>query len=153
MKKLLFTVMIKAPRAQVWDALLGHETYKAWTASFCEGSYFDGSWDTGKQIRFLAPNGSGMTSVIAENRTHEYISIKHLGYIKGGIDDTESELVRSWAPAFENYAFVDGAGATEVKVDVDVTPEFEQFSLDAFPKALAKLKAICESGSATVHDT
>ncbi len=87
-----------------------------------------------------------MTSMIAENRTHDFISIKHLGYVKGGVDDTESEDVRSWTPAFENYTFRDVAGGTQIDVDADVAPEFEQFMLEAYPEALAKLKAVCEGG-------
>jgi hypothetical protein len=144
MKKLHFAVTIGAPRPQVWDTMLGPETYKAWTAPFCEGSYFEGSWVKGGKIRFLAPYGSGMTSVIADNRMHEYISIRHLGYVRDGVDDTESEDVRSWTPAFENYTFRDVAGGTQVDVDADVAPEFEQFMLETYPQALAKLKAICE---------
>jgi hypothetical protein len=40
---------------------------------------------------------------------------------------------------------LDRDGATEVKVDVDTVPEFEAFMSDAWPKALARLKEICES--------
>lgn len=57
------------------------ETFKAWTAEFAEGSYFEGSWNAGRKIRFLVPDGSGMTSTIAESRPHEFISIKHLGIV------------------------------------------------------------------------
>jgi ADP-ribosylglycohydrolase len=38
------------------------------TCPFMEGSYFEESWNAGERIRFLAPDGTGMTSVIAENR-------------------------------------------------------------------------------------
>jgi hypothetical protein len=34
--------------------------------------------------------------------------------------------------------------ATELKVDVDAPPDFEAFMGDTWPKALAKLKALCE---------
>ena len=33
-----FAVFIQSDRAQVWDTMLGPETYNAWTAAFCEGS-------------------------------------------------------------------------------------------------------------------
>jgi hypothetical protein len=35
-------------------------------------------------------------------------------------------------------------GVTEVKVDTDVTPDFEEYMVQVWPKALAKLKTICE---------
>src|SRR5512139_171887 len=99
MKTLHFSTVINAPREQVWDDMLGAETFGAWTAEFAEGSYFEGGWDEGQKIRFLVPDGRGMTSMIVENRPYEFISIKHLGIIKDGTDDTESDAARNWAPA------------------------------------------------------
>jgi hypothetical protein len=144
MKTLHFSTVINAPRNAVWDVMLGAETFKAWTAEFAEGSYFEGSWEQGQKIRFLIPDGSGMTSMIAESRPYEFISIKHLGVVKDGVDDTESDAARDWAPAYESYTFLDAGSATELKVDVDAPPDFEAFMEDAWPKALAKLKALCE---------
>ena len=139
-----FSQTIEAPREKVWHTLIAPESYKAWTAPFMEGSYYEGSWNKGERIRFLAPDGSGMSSVIAEHRPHEYISIKHLGEVKDGVDDLDSESVRRWAPAFENYTLKESAGATEVFIDVDVTPEYEQYMRDKWPAALDKLKALSE---------
>src|SRR6185436_4503703 len=148
MKKTLhFTETIGAPARRVWETMLGPETYKAWTADFCEGSRFEGSWAQGEKIRFLAPNGDGMMSEIAENRLHEHVSIRHVGEISGGVEDTTSEKVLAWAPAYEKYTFHPRNGGTEVQVDVDVTPEYEQYMSDTFPKALARLKALCEGRS------
>jgi uncharacterized protein YndB with AHSA1/START domain len=144
MKTLQFNITIKADRKTVWDTMLSPETYRLWTAEFAEGSYFEGSWAAGARIRFLVPSGSGMTSIIAENRPWEYLSIKHLGYINNGVEDTESESVRSWAPAFENYSLSEDGAATELNVAMQVTPEFEDYMVKTWPKALAKLKAICE---------
>src|SRR5512134_3383911 len=88
MKKALhFTTLIQAPRQTVWDTMLGPATYRIWTAAFTQGSYFEGSWEEGERIRFLAPDGRGMTAQTAENRKHEFISIKHLGYVKDGVED------------------------------------------------------------------
>jgi hypothetical protein len=125
--------------------MLGQETYKAWTAVFSEGSYYAGSWNEGEQIRFLSQDGSGMLSVIAENRPYEFVSIKHLGMIYNGVEDTESGEVRRWAPIFENYTFTSVGASTEVRVDVDVHPDFEDYMLDNWPKALVTLKQICEA--------
>jgi hypothetical protein len=127
--------------------MLGPETFKAWTSAFAEGSYFEGSWDAGRKIRFLVPDGSGMTSMIAENRPYEFISIRHFGVVKDGIDDTESEAARTWAPACENYTFTDLGTSTELQVDVESPPDFEAFMADTWPLALAKLKALCEAGT------
>lgn len=145
MKTLYFATVIDATPPMVWSTMLDQDTYGIWTSVFIEGSYFEGSWLEGQRIRFLGPDGSGMSSVVAENRPHEFISIKHLGYLKNGVEDTESEEVRGWAPAFENYSFAAVGLSTALKVALDVTPEFEEYMAKAWPKALAKLKEICES--------
>lgn len=144
MKTLKFEITINAPRTRVWNTMLEPETYKAWTSAFCEGSYYTGSWDQGAQIRFLSPSGDGMTAVIAENRPYEFVSIQHRGVIENGAEDTTSEKVRAWAPAYENYRFSDVPGGCLVTVTLDTVPEYEQYMLDAFPKALALLKGLCE---------
>jgi hypothetical protein len=145
MKKLQFCTVIDAPRNVVWGTMLADETYRAWTAPFCEGSYYQGSWEKGQRIRFLTPTGEGMTSIIADNRQHEFLSIQHVGMIRKGPDGAQIEEPVKGPPAFENYTLTSGDGLTEVKVDMDVEPEYEQFMVDAWPKALAKLKSICES--------
>jgi hypothetical protein len=145
MKTMHFSVSINAPKEKVAKMMLDHESYKTWTAEFYPGSYYEGSWKKGEKIKFLGPDGQdGMTSVIAEHKPLEFISIKHLGFIKDGIEDTESPEIKAWAPAYENYTFQEKDGVTEVKVDLDVTPEFEEAMGPIWPKALAKLKMICE---------
>lgn len=144
MKTLKFEITINAPRARVWNTMLEPETYKAWTSAFAEGSCYTGSWDQGARIRFIGPSGDGMSAEIAENRPHEFVSIRHLGVIENGVEDTTSEKVRAWAPAYENYRFSDVPGGCLVTVTLDTVPEYEQYMQDAFPKALGLLKGLCE---------
>ncbi len=148
MKKLQFTILIQASRGQVWDTLLGPVTYRTWTAAFGPGSYFEGTWAQGQRMRFLGPGGDGMVAEIAEARPPEYLSIRHLGEIKGGIEDTESEAVRAWAPCFETYTLAEAGGATELTVDMDTAEAWESFMSSSWPKALALLKALCEARAA-----
>jgi uncharacterized protein YndB with AHSA1/START domain len=144
-ERMQFSARIDAPRKNVWDAMLAPDTYKQWTAEFMAGSYYEGSWDAGERIRFLSPDGGGMLAQIAENRPYEYVSIKHIGEIKDGVEDTTSETVRTWAPAFENYTFTDAGSGTDVHVEMDVMPEYEEYMGKAWPRALARLKEICEA--------
>jgi hypothetical protein len=145
MKKQHYSTFIKAPIKKVWAMMLEPESYKDWTSEFMPGSYYEGSWETGKKIKFLGPGGEGgMTSMIAENRPLEFISIKHLGYIKDGIEDTQSPEIKAWAPAYENYTFTRKNDGTEVSVDLDVLPDIEDFMEETWPKALTRLKKICE---------
>lgn len=150
-KTLTFAISIKAPKQVVWEKMLNDETYRIWTTPFAEGSHFVGSWDKGAKIKFLGPGGdAGMVSEIAESRPFEYISIRHLGEILNGVEDTTSEKVKAWTPAYENYTFADEDGGTKLTVQLDTVPDFEQYMNDTFPKALEVLKGLCE-GEAKSH--
>jgi hypothetical protein len=145
MKRLQFSVQVAAPPVVAWETMLGRETYEIWTSAFAEGSTYEGSWGVGDRIRFLAPDGSGVTSVIAESRPHAFVSIKHLGLVEQGVEDTESDAVKAWAPAFENYSFRQLGHATEIVVDIDVTPDSEAYMVEHWPIALDGLKELCAS--------
>ena len=143
-KQLQFQATIHAPCDAVSEVTLGPETYPKWTAPFAAGSYYEGSWSQGSRIKFLAPSGSGMVAVIAEHRPNEFVSIRHLGFVSNGVEDTESESVRSWAPAYENYTFITIPEGTQVVVDQDVISAYEGFMQESWPKALDALKQLCE---------
>lgn len=144
MKKLKFTVEINASCSKVYNAMIHEETYKVWTSAFCEGSYYEGSWNKNEKIQFLSPEGGGMYSEIAENRSNEFISIRHLGIINNGIPDTESVEVKSWTPAYENYTFVKKESETYLIVEMDSLEEYEKYLNETWPKALLILKDLCE---------
>lgn len=148
MKTLHFSVDIRASRQTVWDTMLGPDTFRLWAQEFADGSYFEGSWETGTRMRFLVPSGHGMVSEVAENRPQEFLSLKHIGYVRDGAEDTESEMVRAWAPAFENYSLSYVGLSTHLRVDLDVTPEFEEYMSRVWPDALARLKQLCEDRAA-----
>lgn len=145
-----FEIAISAPVQKVWDIMLTQETYREWTSVFEPTSCYEGSWEKGSKIRFLSStDGSGMVSEIAENIPGSFISIKHLGEVKGGVEDLTSEQVMKWTPAFENYTFTETEGGTLLAVDMDMpsTPEskaMKEMFEGMWPKALLKLKEICE---------
>lgn len=143
--RLRFAATIDAPPSRVYELMIGDASYRQWTAPFCEGSYFEGSWAEGERIRFLAPSGEGMVAEIAENRPNERVSIRHLGVLgPGGVEDTESEAVRAWAPAYEIYTFVPEGTGTRVEVELDCASDWETYMQETWPKALAALKGLCE---------
>jgi len=148
MKTLQFSIDIRASRQTVWDTMLARDSYRAWTAEFAEGSYYEGVLEPGARVRFLVPSGHGMVAEVAECRPPEFLSLKHLGYVKDGVEDTESEMVKAWAPALENYSLTYVGLSTHLQVDIDVTPEFEEYMARVWPKALVTLKRLCEDGKA-----
>lgn len=148
MQKIHFEISIQADPEKVWDAVVEDKKYREWTAVFSPGSYFEGSWEKGEKIYFIGVNENGlkegMVAEIAENKKYSFISIRHLGYFKGGTEDTTSEAVKSWVPAYENYTFRKMGEETKFEVDVDVEDKYLEMFQDLWPNALKKLKEIAE---------
>lgn len=152
MQKIHFSIIIHAPREKVWDVMLSEATYKEWTKAFNPGSYFKGDWSKGSKMLFLGPNPEtgeegGMVSEIADSRPYEFISIRHLGIVNKGVEDTTSEEAKKWAPAYENYTFRETDGGTEVVVDMDSEDSFVESFNTMWPEALKLLKEIAERPS------
>lgn len=150
MKKIHLEETIHAPREKVWNTLTGDATYRIWTSAFQEGSFFEGSWEKGDRIRFLMINKEGqkegMVSEIAESIYPEFISIRHLGCVVKGVDDTSSDEVKKWAPSYENYKLEEIAGdTTRFIVEMDISEEYYDMFLKLWTKAFSLLKPLCES--------
>ena len=148
MSKLNFSILIDAPISKVWDIMLQDKTYRIWTEEFAAGSHYVGNWNQGSKILFLGPTEdgklAGMVSRIKENKLHKYISIEHLGEVYDGVEDTTSDRVKVWAGALENYTFIDKDDKTKLVVDMDINEEFKEMFEGTWPKALQKLKSLCE---------
>lgn len=144
MEKLNFSIKIKAPKQKVWSTLLDDKTYRIWTSVFAEGSYAVTDWKEGSKALFTDGKGQGMVSTIAKNIPNEFLSIRHLGMVKDGVEDTESDEVKAWAGAMENYTLKENGGITELKVDMDSNAEFKDYFSETWPKALEKVKELSE---------
>ena len=151
MKKLQFTVSIDAPVDRVYDCMLGinsKSTYEQWTALFNPTSTYEGSWDKGNKILFVGVDEKGekggIVSRIADNIPNRFVSIQHYGLVKGDKEITEGPEVEKWANGFENYTFKEDSSSTTVTVDLDTTEDFVDYMNQKYPKALEKLKQLCE---------
>lgn len=144
MKKQQYKIDINAPRETVWGILWGEETYPKWTAPFAEGSSANTDWKKGSKVLFHDGKGNGMVARIEDNVPNTFMSIQHLGEVKGGVEDTESEKVKEWAGAIENYTLKGANGKTELVIDMDVTEQHVDMFNKMWPKALAKVKDLSE---------
>lgn len=151
MKKLQFKVSIIAPVAKVYDCMLGiknKSTYEQWTSLFNPTSTYEGSWNKGSKILFVGVDEKGekggIVSRIADNTPNQFVSIQHYGLVKGNQEITEGQEVEKWANGFENYSFEENNGTTTVTVELDTTEDFIDYMNEKYPKALNRLKELCE---------
>lgn len=151
MKKIQFKTTINAPVNKVYDSMLGirdKSTYEQWTALFNPTSTFEGSWDKGSKILFIGTDEKGekggMVSEIFDHIPNRFVSIRHYGLLKDTIEITEGPEVEKWANGFENYSFEENENTTTVTVELDTTEDFLDYMNQTYPKALDKLKELCE---------
>lgn len=152
MKKLKYTIDIKASAERVYNTMLGLnniKNYEEWTAAFNPTSTYEGNWEKGSKMLFIGTgeNGErgGMISKIEENIPNKFVSIRHYGLVQGNKEITTGAEVEKWAGGHENYSYEENNGITTVTVEVDVTEDFIDYYNTACPKALEKLREICEN--------
>lgn len=145
MKNIEFKISIGGTKKKVWETMLAPEPYKVWVNAAWPGSYFEGEWKEGNNLRFITEDGSGTLATLIEHRLYDYSFAKHIAVLQpGGIEDRESDVAKGWIGTTERYTFTENDKTTELKVVLTINPEWEKMFSDGWPKALAKLKEICE---------
>jgi hypothetical protein len=151
MEKNQFNIQINATVNKVYDMMLGLsniKTYEQWTSIFNPTSTYEGNWNKGSKILFVGMNDKaekgGMVSQIEENIPNKFVSIKHIGMLVAGKEITEGPDVESWTGMLENYTFEENNEITLVSIELDTPEDFAKYMNQTYPKALNKLKEICE---------
>jgi hypothetical protein len=151
MEKLQYKVSIKASANKVYDFMLGlsnKSTYEQWTSIFNPTCTYEGTWEEGTKMLFtgIDENGAkgGMISKIVKKMPNQFVTIQHYGLVQGDKEIMEGAEVEKWANGLENYTFEENNGNTTVTVDIDMTDDFVEYMNENYPKALGKLKEICE---------
>lgn len=145
MEKKQFKIEINASREKVWDILWSDKSYREWTSVFAQGSRAETDWRKGSKALFLDGKNEGMVSTIVENIPNEFMSIKHLGIVKNGVEDFSRE--KEWAGALENYTLNSTNGKTELTVEMDIAEEYKDYFMNTFPKALEKVRELAEKNN------
>ncbi len=148
MQTLYFEITIAATPETVFQKMLQKPGYEQWTRAFSPTSTYEGNWEKGSKMLFLGTdeqgNTGGMVSRIRDLVPNHYVSIEHIGVLQGNTEVTDGPEVDSWAGALENYTLIANGNQTIVKIEIDSTPEFQDYLNSTWPNALAELKKICE---------
>lgn len=144
MERKQFRILINAPKQKIWEILWGDNTYPEWTSVFAPGSKAETDWKKGNKVIFGDGKGQGMVATIADSIPNEFMSFKHLGTVKDGIEDYESPETKQWAGALENYTLQTKDGMTELVVDMDITEDYADYFMKTWPQAMDKIKQLAE---------
>lgn len=142
-----FEIEINSEPGDVFKTMIDPESYSKWIAAFDPNSKFEGSWEKGTEIRFVGTNEDGtkggMISRIRDNKPGEYICIEHLEVIgKSAVAQTAD-----WNGCLEEYIFKSKHHKTLLIIKSETTEQFKPYFEETWPKALDKLKSICENQS------
>jgi uncharacterized protein YndB with AHSA1/START domain len=148
-----FNIAIDASPDKVYRTLIDKKGFTEWTSVFNAASHFEGTWEKGTKMLFLGKDADGktggMASRIKENIAGRFISIEHLNIIKDDQEITSGPEFREWTGALENYSITGDKEKTFLSVDVNTNEEFRSYFRDTWPKALDKLKVLCEEEKST----
>ena len=144
MKRLHFNIHINAVKQKVWKILWDKDTYCQWTSVFGDGYYKADEWKEGARIQFLNTSGSGMFSEIHKLIDEQYVSFKHLGEIKDGVEMPADAATTAWAGSMEIYSLTEAGDGTDLIAELDITPDHESFFAEKFPQALQLIKELAE---------
>jgi hypothetical protein len=142
--RLKFSIDIKAEKTTIWKALWNESSYRDWASVFAEGSYaISENWEEGSKVHFLAPDQSGIYSIIETHIPNKMMMFKHIGNVVKGKEQPIDNESQKWSGATEIYTLTDGADTNTLTVDIDVLDEHLEFMSERLPKALEKIKNNC----------
>jgi hypothetical protein len=146
MEILIYEVDIEASIEKVWEILWNSETYNAWTKYFAPSSSMRTDWQIGGKTYFLDGEGNGMISTIEQIQKPELVIFKHLGMIKDGKEDLESDEVKVWSGSLEKYFLSQKSNITTLKVEIATLPEYIGILKSGFVQGFEVIKHLAEEG-------
>ena len=141
MKKLEFSIEIKASKEKVWESLWNDQNYRKWTALFLPGSYYEGELKENSDVRFLSPGGHGLFAMVEKVIPFRAMYFLHFGLILDGISQEKTFK----DGAIEQYDLYENEKGTKLTVTLKTEEEYKTYFNNSFPRALAVVKEIAEN--------
>ena len=85
-----------------------------------------------------------MVSTIEQMQKPEILIFKHLGMIKEGKEDLESEEVKGWSGSLEKYFLTQKDNITTLKVELATLPEYMGMLKSGFVQGFDVVKKMAE---------
>ena len=141
MKEIKFSIEINATKEKVWETLWQDETLRQWAGVIDPGTHLVGDLVEGNEVQFISGNGYGVTSLVDQLTTNEFLLFKHSADTQ---DEGKRERAKEWTGGKESYRLAERNGTTTLTAAFDVPPEQEEYFKDNYPKALEQVKILAE---------
>lgn len=144
--RLQFSIDIQADNSKIWKALWNENSYREWVSVFYPGSFFLAKdWKKGSKVLFLAPDQSGIYSIIEKHIPNKFIQFKHIGKVLKGKEQPIDNKTKAWSGTTEIYKITGDKDNKTLTIEIDVLEEHLEYMTKTFPKALEKMKLLSES--------
>lgn len=144
MKTIKREIKINAPKEKVWNVLMKDELNRLWYAEFMEGTYVETDWKVGSKAVFKDQTNSGMINKVLVNKPNELLSMEVLGFVENGVEDYESEAVKSIQGGKETYQLSESDGVTHLAIESGMSEEMFESMSASWEKGLQKIKELAE---------
>lgn len=142
MKKLKFSIEIKASREKVWNTLWKDKTFREWASVIDPETYMVGDLKEGNEIQFISSHGGyGVTSKVLKLVVGEFLLLRHHADTQ---EEGKREREKQWTGGEQSYSLREKDGTTTLTVAFDVPPELEEYFKVNYPKALERVKILAE---------
>jgi hypothetical protein len=145
MRKMQFTIEIKASKEKVWATLWEDGTFRDWASLIDEGTNIKGIMEEGNEIQFISSvSGYGVTDLIEKLIPNEFVLFRHRADTK---ENGDLARKNEWTGGSESYSITEENGVTTLIVMSDVPAELEEMFSIRFPLALNRLKVLAEGSN------
>jgi hypothetical protein len=142
MKRMHFSLEIKASKEKVWKTLWEEKTFRDWQNIIDEGTYMVGEMKEGNEVQFISSvSGYGVTSLIEKLIPNEFVAFRHIADTK---NSGEREREMEWTGGKESYSLSEIDGITTLTVELNVPHEQVETFKVRLPKALERVKVLTE---------
>jgi len=83
-----------------------------------------------------------MVSTIEQLDEFRRVVFKHLGIVRKGVENLNSDKVKKWHDALEKYFLEQIHGKTRLRVEVDTAKEYWEMTENGFKRALRWLNSL-----------
>ena len=142
MKRMQFSIEIKAAKEKVWSTLWDDQTFREWASIIDEGTYMVGEMKEGNDVQFISSvSGYGVTSFIEKLISNEFVQFRQMADTK---ESGQWKREKEWTGGTESYDLVEKNDTTNLTIKIDVPSGQEETFKVRFPKALERVKILAE---------